>query len=1247
MFAIKSLPNLVGDDGTLLQGPQTPSFEKLGDGNGIGIAIANAKENKDEDKSEEMTECRVEDSKLHPEVGKIEVEKEKDDDSTAAISESSSSSCSHARTEMLTENAVISPPPASDKNNNIASKSKNSDDSTLVASIKLEEDVNNEEGEYIEKEGEDSPVLVQKNNISVIAVENNYTVPSETEKAIMISSSAIDTAVLETGPTERDALTAPNAYSEFEKKDAQMFQALAAPERNSGERDNSQVKAEDAESDSDKTATKENAQSKVVNEVMIRPITMSNANIVEIIPEQEDQAGLTAGNKLKVVLETDSDSSNIKQNEVVSKEVVTETPDQLIENCMAKLETKKEGKDNLSLSVSNTATEDSDTPPLTLAQRMKEMFDSSSPDQPSNAFGKSIRSFSVSVKAPKSVSVANDMKQMFDSPSLDEPSRAFGVGKAKCTTSIVKLHCKTDISVQKKEPTVETTKPTSPTSVADQMVSMLWVSSSSPSKKALKNLVSTKQGADEKNSQESNRAVIRETVTQEENEIDEDIEEITVNDHNENDVHDGFFDEIIEEITVEDNDEKDDNISVATNDEYFKNKACIEVEMSQDFVNIVETGKCDEYSYDEITADDCDYDEKTVDDEALQEDQEEDIELKEVHEEEVEVKTEVSTRMEAATGHEYAGQSDSGLNGSFNLSRYPKEKLPFETKPRGNSQPNEMEIIVVTSPISSQTTSTPQKTQNNRHTDSSKVEKLNPRITTIGSGAGKLAEKLKMFNSPKSVSAQSPPIIPNLSWEVKSSNGNSNVGSKKCKKDNSKTPVILPTLDLRSKQGRRSDEKSYNKSGCKGENEALVEELILLVKKPDAMQNKHALARRITSLLIGQSKETLKIPTLNQPYDSPASSIDQRHSPKGNDTIETKVSTPKHNFASVSSKIAKFPLPKSNSTIETNSYQNRKSDKFMDPGLKQMRKDVKAQKEKLKHVDDPATAENRQMKRISIIEPKQQSIKETALTPAFKEAQKVVDPEEIMARIWPKISSTEKCKPKSSSSSNRFSKNATPETQKITPSKLGNRLKLFESPSSMGLVSLKNTVSFEQKSQIESPSPLKMDNKNTEVDAESGINQVSKETIKRLLAFQRLWRTRKSERKAKTRENDVVASNPKAVCTASPIGKSDINPGICESSTPKPINPTGIQVEASELSTETTRSPSTSQKSRNSEKSCYYSLEELEQGNFDRSVVDMERWEGFLTEESFNEHFGLAKEDFYQQPKWKRDKQKRKVRVAF
>ena len=173
---------------------------------------------------------------------------------------------------------------------------------------------------------------------------------------------------------------------------------------------------------------------------------------------------------------------------------------------------------------------------------------------------------------PKSTYLATDMKKMFESPSPDKPSRAFSVGKTSIetlkedTTSTTKPRCNTETSVKEVEANAEATKSISPTSVADQMVSMLWASSSSSKQSMTKKSGPTEQVVDTKVFLDSNHVVIRETVIEKGNDSDEDIEEITVEDENGNDItlaHDQCFDEIIEEITVEDEAEIEDGINIS------------------------------------------------------------------------------------------------------------------------------------------------------------------------------------------------------------------------------------------------------------------------------------------------------------------------------------------------------------------------------------------------------------------------------------------------------------------------------------------------------------------------------------------------------------------------------------------------------------------------------------------------------------------------------------------------------------
>ncbi len=865
-----------------------------------------------------------------------------------------------------------------------------------------------------------------------------------------------------------------------------------------------------------------------------------------------------AGDHVVTLLEA-SYKINETKYEIMSKEVVTGAIEQCLQNCIDEDENKEDGEEN--------------SPSLILAQRMKEIFDSSSPDEPSNAFGKSAKCSPVNLEPPKSVSLAKDMKKMFEFPSPDQPSGAFSVGKTsvdnpkEVTTSSDKLHCKTETTVQEVERKIESAKATSPTSVADLMVSMLWASSSPTKRSMVTDQDSTKQGVD--TVQDPNHAVIREAVIEEENESDHDIEEITVEDENENDVR---FDEIIEEITVEDDEDREDGISVATNEKFFENKAYIEV--SSDFVELVETEECDGCSYDEITADDWEYDEKTVDEEVLLADQENDARSRQKAQ-----ATEVIVGAESKPSME-----PSNCGNQLRTSENPKHNV-------------ESSVAMASTVL--QTIHTSKKSQQNNYIDGSKVEKLYPRIARTRSTAGKLSEKLKMFDSPKSMEGQSSLVISKKSWQkskpipqIKSPREESNKDSKRDKGINPKTPVVLPALWSTPKQVVRLGETPLaDTSRHDLEDNTLVEKIVSMVKEPGAMQNKHALAERITSLLTGKSKDTGKTSTLvQQSHSSPLKIANFL----GNNSVTKARSSPPP-------KIIECPSPGSKHSIGADSYLNRINDEAMDPGLKQMRKDVKVQKENLKHVDDPDMAANRSVKRIGITDRKDEEEKKpTNMKPGFEKKQKAVDPEEIMARIWPKNRHEGESKAKISLEI------MTPESRKVAPRKLGNRLKMFESPLSSNMSASKTASCVEKNSMIEPHKPHMMNkNSRNEMKVDNRTKQIGKETVQGLLTFQRLWRKKNSKRSTQATDKDVPVSKIETKTTAKCPNSSD------------------------------------------STKKCYYSLTDLEQGDFDRNLVDMERWEEFLSDESFNEHFGLTKEDFYQQPKWKRNNQKRKVRIAF
>jgi len=1312
MFAIKSLATLLS---------QVPE-KVLSNGNGNADGLANKNENENKDIT--MMESAVGETEMSSETAKIfsdgdkEGGRDDDDDSTAAISESSSSSHILTTFGTLTE-AASSPPLTNGNNNNHDSMlfSASSDTQKIVAEPAFESDdakdeetlaartgagvckASKDEGFAEESVGNQLPIATETEatkDEKVECTDTNANANAEAEyptdgnakyeQAADIASAARAEAEAEAqmeteekaasvlanesnavnAKTESDAEAARDAMWKSEKDGEQISETVAdvTTTINAGDKNDLLLKAEE---ESRAETNEEETRPKVTEEGIVAAKAETEATAGGTKPEGEDQCKggdgtmLAAEEEATRSVELEAVSLKETKNEVVPKTIAT--------THIGREENKKERVENTPVVISTTVKE-SETPSLTLAQRMKEMFESTSPDQPSNAFGKNTRRSSVSsllasevkgdgaIDSPKPVCRAKDLKKMFDSPSPDAPSRAFGVGKGivpkpeQPAITVAKLQCDTDIRM--KEPNVETTKPASPVSVADQMVSLLWASSA-PTKKSLlssidpENQASTKQEVDDNIAQEANHTVFRETVIEEEY---EDIEEITVDEGDDDAIirGNGDDDELIEEVTIED--EHRDDMSLMTADEFFESTARIEV--SPNFVDTIEKENNDERSYDEITDDDWEYDEKTVDDDdGLH------IESKErVEEKEDGANTEANVETIATIKNTSYGNADypgNVLPESLHPSRTAaKKKLDFETKRSVDPEHNDKKSLATISPIPlaapanvTQTTLTPTKPQDNHRLDSPKSQKLNPRLLRDQSATGTLAEKLKMFDSQKAVSGQKQAITFKQSWRkpiylIESSRDEPNKETKKDKVCNQKTPVALPVVEQRPKQVDRLDARPSNPSESFEEDKALVEEIVSLVKEPGAMKNKHVLVERITSLLTGKSREGAKASTPHcSLYLAPSKSVEGL-SPK-----------------------------KSKDTVESNSYSTRKKDGFQDPGLKQMRKAVKVQKGRLYHVDDPDTIPKRHMKRINIKERKAEAAKAASTKPPSDEIQKVVNAAEIIARIWPKTPDGGKRKPKASSSSSRSPKNVTFESPRTNPSKLGDRLKMFEAPPSSSISPPKNPGTFEKdESFIETPktstsrttsTKVALENENASGDARN--SQISKKTVRRILSFQRLWRTRKLKRCTTTtthrrdtapmdvappRKKEVAISKTKAFFPASPKGKTNNDPGVSIQSIPVLSDPTTFPLPASASGPASqARAPSTTRSSCGSDDGCDYSLEDLEQGRFDQSVVDMERWEGFLSDENFYKHFGLAKDDFYQQPKWKREKQKRKVRVAF
>lgn len=665
-------------------------------------------------------------------------------------------------------------------------------------------------------------------------------------------------------------------------------------------------------------------------------------------------------------------------------------------------------------------------------------------------------------------------------------------------------------SAQNKALDVEASKAPSPVSVADQMVSMLWASASSPAKKSMNGRCSPKEVVDE-----SNHGYFRE-----ERECYEDIEEITIQDDSEgNDTSSGnhLFDEIIEEITVEDNNESDIDIVLDIDDEYSGSKAFIEVEISH---NIEEH---DDHSFDEITADDSEYDEKTIE-ESLHEDRE---------------------------------KSNDG------------SQLP------------------------------------------SKVGTPNPRSTRSPSVGAKFAEKLKMFDSPTSFPPRGSPRISDQSYNRPAARTFSAQTSFEDSKMNTKvvdgsvleTSESNPHFEPRSKNMNQTDETLQKDSIEEKTDEALVDEIVSLVKKPGAMKNKNELAERITYLLRAESKIPSKMSMI-----------------KATERTETQVPTVNVSEDATSSKPVKSLISQSKFPRRTSLHLNESKEKNSIPGLDEMRKNTEMHHENLKNVMDLDLAGNGTSEHPGTGDSKQEAIEKQKVNPLSEVGKKAVNPEEIMARIWSKPRTRHKSTPTSHSVASGSSESTAAETQKITtPRKLGDKLKMFESPTSSG--------------------PSKKIDRGPRLDATNTMLNIDQETIRRISTFQRLWKLKNSGRTTE------CVSKTETILTVSADRKSSRDPEKTFKSIHPSINSFNGTGQDSNLGAEAT--PDRDSKIPHSNGSKYYSLEDLEKGNFDRSIVDMERWEEFLTDENFYEQFGTTKTDFFGQPKWKRDKQKRRIRVAF
>lgn len=246
--------------------------------------------------------------------------------------------------------------------------------------------------------------------------------------------------------------------------------------------------------------------------------------------------------------------------------------------------------------------------------------------------------------------------------------------------------------------------------------------------------------------------------------------------------------------------------------------------------------------------------------------------------------------------------------------------------------------------------------------------------------------------------------------------------------------------------------------------------------------------------------------------------------------------------------------------------------------------------------------------------------------------------EQMIAKIWPKD------KPQKPTQLRNHEKKAIVKTPP-SANKLGDRLKMFNSPPAAPSSSLSasSSLPYPRSRRVSfSGSPT------TKEVPKMFVSGVSENTLKRLSSFQRLWRkTRKA-----TEMTDIVAT---ATVTN--------NEGSCAPATPYlPPPPPPPPSSAIPIVLSTLTSTSTNEKKLPSspvgvstesggdemnDGGLYYTLDDFEQKRVDSDTIDMRKWEWYLNDEEFRSKFGSMKNEFYQQPKWKQEKQKRKIRVSF
>mmetsp|Transcript_21474 Transcript_21474/g.59682 ORF Transcript_21474/g.59682 Transcript_21474/m.59682 type:complete len:1472 (-) Transcript_21474:6226-10641(-) len=915
---------------------------------------------------------------------------------------------------------------------------------------------------------------------------------------------------------------------------------------------------------------------------------------------------------------------------------------------------------------------------LSLARRMKQMFDSASPDEPSRAFGKNVKLRQSSVHnickkhdeqskcdvsdtaangggSPTSSSLAKDMKKMFDSPTPEEPSMAFGLHSRNVgrTLKLANSDTKQDRRHETKlfgnqnesRPSDRKEEDTS-SSPASQMASLLLVSSVSKKKmNALQVNKNTRESAqaagcrsssqtsavdgNEIRKNEEEQSVNRGTIVNSQRNKDrkeqtvacdtvrlvemkhkggQDIKEIAFHDCSESVIR-RDEDEFIEEIIIEDDHE--DVFSVTTDGEFFERTACFEV--STDFLTGTDTEDNDVVSYDEITADDWEFEETTVDDNDILYKKEE-------------------------------GGDITNENDNFDHTKI-VHPLPVNLASSGRRKDVE-EPLKVHSEACHAANASEQTTQKPIKKIDSKIglRQIDHQISTIdleeeNSTRGRFADKIKMFDMPKAAANQNRPALsrqPCVSSKPLVESGRSTTGIKEGGQREEKR-IEKVSIDPKRKPIHRPYRKEDSTPKCVENDDALVDEIILLVKEPGAMMNRQLLAERITALLIGEDTEEPKAGATKASTHSAPSNI-----------LNEQISSKSHNEA------------------EANAYSSRKEGGFKDTGLKQMRKDVLHQKGKLRHIDDPDTITARNMKRISsgIIklkehQPKPSSVQQvssvenqTTLESSACAEDRDALAERMIAKIW---SNGGKSEPKPWS---RSSKSMSSENRKNpSPSKLGDRLKMFESPSSspspMQEDLCNKTIHSRQggpKRRVDGVSKvLSVENMQSSeiVSGRADNNQVSRKTLKSLGSFQRLWRTMKSKPKRATAAKAAGSPKKNVSFSVSPCDKKhrDIETHHSTKTTTSKI--TTIYSSENGKTSNHEKQKRTKSFTLLGSPGNLYTLEDFEQGRVNKTAVDMEKWEEFLVEDEFAKHFGMPKDEFYRQPKWKRDKLRRKIRVSF